>query len=127
MTLLPPRLLQRNIGTNRSGHPTGQGEVRSPLHNGLAVNASASPFCATNGHHVPESSTADIGVLAGQATGGRVAGAALMAIYYERLIVGTALQRLPGTLRMYNSSFELVNGLVGATKPSAQLAPETRK
>jgi len=50
-----------------------------------------------------------------------------MAIYYERLIVGTALQRLPRALRMYNSSFELVNGLVGATKPSAQLAPETRK
>src|SRR5580658_2622160 len=40
----------------------------------------ASATLHTNGHHVPESSTADIGVLAGQATGGRVAGAALMAI-----------------------------------------------
>ena len=35
-----------------------------------------------------------------QATGGGVAGAVLMAIYYERLISGTALQRLPRTLRM---------------------------
>ena len=77
--------------------------------------------------NVREPSTADIGALAGQTTGGGVAGAVLMAIYYERLITETALQRLPGTLQRYNSSFQLENGLVGAAKPSAQLAPETRK
>ena len=36
-------------------------------------------------------------------------------------------QKSLGTLRLYNSSFQLVNGLVGAAKPSAQLTPETRK
>ena len=82
---------------------------------------------ATSGHYVREPSTADVGVLAGQATGGGVAGAVLTAIDYERLISGAALQRPPGTLRLYNSGFQLVNGLVGAAKPSAQLAPETRK
>jgi hypothetical protein len=50
-----------------------------------------------------------------------------IAIYCERPIFGRALQRLPGALRMFNSSFQLVNGLVGAAKPSAQLAPKTRK
>jgi hypothetical protein len=44
----------------------------------------------------------------------------------DRLQPGDTLLQAEVT-KIGNSSFQLVNGLVGTAKPSAQLAPETRK
>jgi hypothetical protein len=51
----------------------------------------------------------------------------LRAKFVSKLEEQKLLLKSLGTLRLYDSSFQLVNGLVGTAKPSAQLAPETRK